>query len=264
MAMFRNVMVYLGLGPDDEYDENYLYDEDNVDFEGLERRTGGRIDAEASELGIGAVRPLRPVPDGPAARPFSGADKRGPQTESAFDRPSKAADQFQTTDHPSSGLGESSEVGFFDRPSSGAGRSSEETSAFAVDGSFAAAGESGEYSSQHRGGEAAFSTEISSLGADEFSQSIPRNAKPRTVTPLTFDDAADVADAFAAGSPVAMNLRGADKETGRRLLDFTSGMVYGLGGGMEKIASNVFLITPPGVEVAPDDLRRLEERGFGR
>jgi cell division inhibitor SepF len=60
-----------------------------------------------------------------------------------------------------------------------------------------------------------------------------------------------------------MNLQAADRELGRRLVDFASGLAYALGGSMQPVAENVFLVTPAGVQVSAEERRRLlEERGF--
>ncbi len=62
------------------------------------------------------------------------------------------------------------------------------------------------------------------------------------VTPTGFADAKQIADGIMAGQPVIVNLQTANRELKRRIIDFCSGVVCGLGGGMERIASNVFLI----------------------
>jgi len=48
----------------------------------------------------------------------------------------------------------------------------------------------------------------------------------------------------------------------RRLIDFASGLCYGLEGDMERVADQVFLLTPRGTEVSDDDRRRLREGGL--
>jgi cell division inhibitor SepF len=70
-------------------------------------------------------------------------------------------------------------------------------------------------------------------------------SEPYTVRPRRFDSAQEVADKFKEGLPVIMNLEGADRETSRRLIDFASGLCYGLNGTMEKVASGVYLLKPP-------------------
>ena len=69
-------------------------------------------------------------------------------------------------------------------------------------------------------------------------------ADPYTVRPRRFDSAQEVADKFKDGQPVIMNLEAADREVSRRLIDFASGLCYGLNGSMEKVASGVYLLKP--------------------
>jgi cell division inhibitor SepF len=88
------------------------------------------------------------------------------------------------------------------------------------------------------------------------------NAKPHVVVPASFNQAQDVADKFKSNQPVVMNLQGADRELSRRLIDFASGLCYGLGGQMERLVNQVYLLTPSNVEVSADERRRLEARGY--
>jgi cell division inhibitor SepF len=67
----------------------------------------------------------------------------------------------------------------------------------------------------------------------------------------------EVADKFKAGQAVAVDMGNADRELSRRLIDFLSGMCYGIGGEMEKIENGLFLLSPVGVEVPADERRRL-------
>jgi len=68
--------------------------------------------------------------------------------------------------------------------------------------------------------------------------------EPYTVRPRRFDQAQEVADKFKEGQPVIMNLEGTDREISRRLIDFASGLCYGLSGTMEKVATGVYLLKP--------------------
>lgn len=70
------------------------------------------------------------------------------------------------------------------------------------------------------------------------------NSEPATVKPRRFDQAQEVADKFKEGNPVIMNLEGSDREVARRLIDFASGLCYGLDGSMEKVANGVYLLKP--------------------
>ncbi len=183
---FRKAMLYLGLGPDEEYDE-YGYEESPV----LEPRPASRSSSPDSNPG---EPPVHVVPKPEVAVPV----KKDEPAISAL-RPV---------------------------PVSGGG-----------------------------GGEV-------ELGAV---RPIPVSAaKPQVVIPADFNDAQQLGDRFKASQPVIINLQGADLDLARRVIDFASGLCYGLGGQMERVASQVYLLTPNDVEVSDEDRRRITERGLGR
>ncbi len=84
-------------------------------------------------------------------------------------------------------------------------------------------------------------------------------SKPHAVAPKSFQDAQEMADRFLADQPVIINLQGVDAELSRRIIDFASGICYGSGGSMEKVASQVYLLTPHDVEISADDRKRFEQ-----
>lgn len=181
-AMWRKTMLYLGLGPDDEYDD---YD---------------------------------PGYDDPAAA-------------SARSRPSSAATFQPPPDEPSA-------IGAV-RPINARGEGAA----------------------------------ISSAGGATATQVRPRpqvvrpiaatpNAKPHVVVPTSFNQAQEVADKFKGTQPVIINMQAADRDLARRLIDFASGLCYGLNGQMEKVANQVYLLTPTNVEVSPEERKRLQERSY--
>ncbi len=88
------------------------------------------------------------------------------------------------------------------------------------------------------------------------------STKPFVVGPTSFNDAQDVADKFKVNVPVILNLQGVDRDLSRRIIDFASGLCYGLGGQMERVANQVYLLTPSDVEVSLEERRRLRERGY--
>lgn len=88
------------------------------------------------------------------------------------------------------------------------------------------------------------------------------NAKPHALTPVSFNDAQELADKFKGNQPVIMNLQSADRDLARRLIDFASGLCYGVGGQMEKVANHVYLLTPSNVEVSAEERRRIQEHGY--
>ncbi len=91
----------------------------------------------------------------------------------------------------------------------------------------------------------------------------PPTARLHLVQPSAFNDAQEIGDKFREGTSVIMNLVEAEASLSRRLVDFSSGLAYGLRGSMQAVADNVFLLTPAGVQVSAEERRRfLEERGF--
>src|SRR3954453_19846912 len=82
------------------------------------------------------------------------------------------------------------------------------------------------------------------------------------VVPNSFNDAKDVGDKFKESIPVIINLQSVDGPLGVRFVDFTSGLIYALDGGMQKIADKVFLLTPHNVEVSAEQRAALIEKGF--
>jgi FtsZ-interacting cell division protein YlmF len=64
-----------------------------------------------------------------------------------------------------------------------------------------------------------------------------------------FSDAREVAEYLIAQIPVLLDLTGAEPDVAKRILDFSSGVVFGLGSGMHRVDRNVFLLAPVGMEV---------------
>ena len=91
-----------------------------------------------------------------------------------------------------------------------------------------------------------------------------QTARVHVVAPGQFSDAQEIGDRLKASQPVIVNLQMADRELSRRMIDFCSGATYALGGSMDKVAEQVFLLTPSNVEVSAEEKRRLQERGLYR
>lgn len=90
--------------------------------------------------------------------------------------------------------------------------------------------------------------------------------KPRVhvVAPGRFADAQQIGDRLRTNQPVIVNLQVVDRDLSRRMIDFCSGVTYALNGSMEKVADQVFLLTPSNVEVSAEERQRLSERGLYR
>ncbi len=82
------------------------------------------------------------------------------------------------------------------------------------------------------------------------------------IEPKSFNDAEQVGQKFKSDIPVIINLQMADAELAKRLIDFASGLTYGLEGGIQRVADKVFLLTPHNVDVSAEDKKWLREKGF--
>jgi cell division inhibitor SepF len=80
--------------------------------------------------------------------------------------------------------------------------------------------------------------------------------------PKRFNEARDIGERFRQGIPVIMSLQATEDAIARRLVDFASGLVFGLDGKIEMVASRVYLLTPADMEVSAEERERLVEGGF--
>lgn len=83
-----------------------------------------------------------------------------------------------------------------------------------------------------------------------------RSMNPHAVSPGAFNDAQEIGDRFKSGQPVIVNLQTVDRDLRRRLVDFSSGLCYAMGGKMDRVADQVYLLTPADVEVSRGAARR--------
>ena len=88
--------------------------------------------------------------------------------------------------------------------------------------------------------------------------------KIHTVEPRSYSEAQGIADKFKLGQPVIMNLTMTDADLAKRLIDFASGLTYGLDGGLQKVSEKVFMLSPRNVAVSAQDKVRSRSGGvFG-
>jgi cell division inhibitor SepF len=96
-------------------------------------------------------------------------------------------------------------------------------------------------------------------------RSVPTSAaKVHVVEPLNFNDAQEIGDRVKANQAVILNLQGSPRDLQRRLIDFSSGLAYAVGGSMARVADSVFLLTPMNVQLSDEEKERLEARGLYR
>jgi len=206
-SMWRKAMLYLGLGPDDEYDDFDVTGEHPVAERAGSARSSGRRSGSGSVQrdleSSGSVRTLAPERHGEAR------NGNGHGTSDGEDLTGQVPHGHEPAARRASDADRSGRRSALLRP-------------------------------------------------------LARGAttKPFVVGPTSFNDAQDVADKFKVNVPVILNLQGVDRDLSRRIIDFASGLCYGLGGQMERVANQVYLLTPNDVEVSLEERRRLRERGY--
>lgn len=83
-----------------------------------------------------------------------------------------------------------------------------------------------------------------------------------TITPDSFRDARCIGELFRDGVPVIVNLTTMESSDAKRVVDFAAGLTFGLRGSIERIASRVFLLTPPSYRVVSGDAAGRRRDGF--
>lgn len=90
----------------------------------------------------------------------------------------------------------------------------------------------------------------------------PTASHAEIIAAHSFADAKRLADLVRERVPVIVNLRDTDPDMVRRLVDFSSGLIYALDGTMRKVAEGVILVSPPRVTLSADEERRLVDLGL--
>jgi cell division inhibitor SepF len=83
-----------------------------------------------------------------------------------------------------------------------------------------------------------------------------------TVRPASFSDAKAIGEYFRDGIPVIMNLADLEEADAKRIVDFASGLIFSLRGGIERVASRVFLLSPAGTELMDGAQSPTADPGF--
>ncbi len=186
--MFKKTMIYLGLGPDSEYEQHddFMHAHaaepaDPGDYRGVDSPA-----VAAPPPGTATVRPLQRAEDPVKAGPVGFGSEQAPGGRAGAPR---------SETHPSTFSGQA--VRIVETPT----------------------------------------------------------VKPHAVSPTSFNDAQSIGDRFKSGQPVIINLQGVNRDVRRRIVDFASGLCYALAGKMDRVADQVYLLTPSDVVVSRADAR---------
>ena len=78
------------------------------------------------------------------------------------------------------------------------------------------------------------------------------NMEVCVIKPTSMEDTREIADTLVDNSTVILNLEGIDVELAQRIIDFTSGACYSLGGSLQKVSSYIFVLGPSNVDITGD------------
>ena len=82
------------------------------------------------------------------------------------------------------------------------------------------------------------------------------------VKPAGFENASEIAAHLKDKRTVVLNLESTNKDVARRLIDFLSGVTYGVEGKIKKVSANTYIITPYHVDFEGDLIDELENNGL--
>lgn len=74
-----------------------------------------------------------------------------------------------------------------------------------------------------------------------------------TLRPRSFSEAPRIAELLRDSVPVVLDLSNIADPQAQRIIDFASGVVLGVNGGMKRITGKVFMITPESVNISEGD-----------
>ena len=94
----------------------------------------------------------------------------------------------------------------------------------------------------------------------------PANAEPAnrivTLVPQSFNDCQRIGEAFRADNSVVVDFTQLDAGLRRRIIDFASGLVFGLHGRMQRVTETVYVLSPRNVDIEVDQARQVAAGAF--
>lgn len=82
------------------------------------------------------------------------------------------------------------------------------------------------------------------------------------VKPLIFDNTDVIADKLKNKNTIILNLEDTPEDQARRIVDFLSGVAYGIDGKIQLIARRTYIIAPHSVDINTDILKELSNLGY--
>ena len=72
------------------------------------------------------------------------------------------------------------------------------------------------------------------------------------IKPTTIEDEIEITETLLNGRTVVINMEGLSVDIAQRIIDFTSGSCFAIGGNLQKISHFILIITPPSVDISGD------------
>lgn len=92
--------------------------------------------------------------------------------------------------------------------------------------------------------------EFYSTSREEYNeQNGVAGSKMMLLEPRAYSESQQIADYLKGRNAVVVNLKRVTPDQAKRIVDFLSGTLYAIGGGLEKLGGGVFLCTPNNVNV---------------
>ena len=83
-----------------------------------------------------------------------------------------------------------------------------------------------------------------------------------TLHPRFYNEARTIGEHFRLGNPVIINLTDMDESEHKRLVDFASGLAFGLHGTIERVTKKVFILSPANVSIDVEDKSAAAQASF--
>ena len=100
------------------------------------------------------------------------------------------------------------------------------------------------------GSDIASEDEYYELSAEEaVKEETKEGSKMILLEPRAFSESQQIADYLKKRNTVVVNLKRVTPDQGKRIIDFVSGCLYAIGGGMQKLGDGIFLCTPKNINV---------------
>lgn len=70
--------------------------------------------------------------------------------------------------------------------------------------------------------------------------------------PTQFEETREITETLLGNCTIVLNFEGLDVEIAQRIIDFTSGSCYAIGGNLQKVSNYIFIVTPKSVDISGD------------